>query len=264
MSEVKRKRTEHRFGRHVRNLLRQAGVRPSDTRSIRERRLRKQLRRGGTWRAVPPTDPVAKCLALVRQELKARRDRSLLWNGKIEMQLKLLIGRAWERSSRTATYVMDKQFGKKGGLDLVALRGSRAKFWIETKCSFFEDFRDGTSSAGKALKQSGPGGGRLTADVKESDVYIVHFLNCVPAGNKHSPPFPQFVLKKYRRLRTGADRLRQRYAISEDLYRRSVLNWLMFLYGKPRKARAKVRTRQMRGVVLSQMPVLEALIVKLT
>ncbi|HVO45812.1 MAG TPA: hypothetical protein VMT29_05700 [Steroidobacteraceae bacterium] len=180
------------------------------------------------------------------------------------MQLKLLIGRAWEKSSRSATYVMDKRFGRKGGLDLVALKRGGAEFWIETKCSFFEDFRDGTSSARKALKQSGRGGGKLTADLKESDVYIVHFLNCVPAGNRHSPPFPQFVLDKYRRLRTGADRLRQKYAISDDLYRRSLLNWLMFLYGKPRNTRAKVRTRQMRGMVLSKMPVLEALIVKLT
>lgn len=111
------------FARYIARLVREAGAEFQDSLSKRQAKLLqllKQRRRPG----LDDTDPVLQCLNSVRG-LKARCGRSLLVNGKIEMQLKLLIGRAWESGSRRRAYVIDKPFYLAGGKAMGGIKRGR-------------------------------------------------------------------------------------------------------------------------------------------
>ena len=166
-------------------------------------------------------DPVLNCVRTMPKLLAPLKGNSLLVNGKIEMQLKAVIGAAWEtKGMATRSYVMDKGFKrlkkrssgrpknatgyvKIGGLDLLAFEHGEPAFWIETKCSFFEDAEDGRRNAHSAARQTKVTFARLIPELSTCPVYIVHFLNSIPPLNVPSQGVlrSQFVLDKFKRLR---------------------------------------------------------------
>jgi hypothetical protein len=221
-------------------------------------------------------DPVLQCLESMRKR-KKQWGRSLLVNGQIEMQLKYFIGQAWERLSTRNAYVMDKQFhssasnempggekkkgngtATKGGRDLLALKGTKAKFWIETKCSFFEDHSRGQGSAIKALSQADQTKGNLIPILRTCPVYIVHFLNSMPTAR-----FPPFVLKRYQRFTKRAKRFQERHRMTARLFRECQLEWLRSIYAGHRGGDARRNYDCSAVIELSKRPVLKALVVKL-
>jgi hypothetical protein len=169
-------------------------------------------------------DPVLKCVRAMEGLLAPLKGNSLLVNGKIEMQLKAIIGAAWEKKGRTTrSYVMDKGFKRRkerskdgqknatgyvkiGGLDLLAFEHGEPAFWIETKCSFFEDPVDGRRNSHSAVRQTKATFARLVPELSDCPIYIVHFLNSIPPSNAPSQSTlrPQFVLNKFKRLRNNA------------------------------------------------------------
>lgn len=121
--------------------------------------------------------------------LKARTIRSILTNGKVEMQLKTFLGMAWTASARRPhrrTFLMDKRFGPR--LDLVAFEGDRPYFWLEAKCDFAADRDLAQRSALRALDQIN-GYMRhptLPHHLRQCPAYIVHFL-CRPPDREEYP-----------------------------------------------------------------------------
>jgi hypothetical protein len=60
-------------------------------------------------------DTVYQCVSQLSELLEPWQTSSFLRNGKIEMQLKLFIGAAWERGNpRARAFVMDKAFYQPG------------------------------------------------------------------------------------------------------------------------------------------------------
>src|ERR1700733_10845742 len=173
-------------------------------------RIKKKTRAGRRRRSPPPyvkptrlgkSNEVHNCVSEMRKRLLPFKGSALLLNGKLEMLIKAFIGTAWEAKSRTRVFVMDKRFKstrsrrKFGGIDFLAFDRSKSQFWIETKCSFFEDPRDGERCARSALRQADETIGHLRDELAETDVYIVHFVNASPFRMRHL--FPKFVIDKF-------------------------------------------------------------------
>lgn len=112
--------------------------------------------------------------------------RSLLTNGKVEIQLKTLLGIAWVASgaSRNRSYLMDKRLD--APLDFLAFEAGRPKFWIEVKCDFAADGSSVERSATSAVNQVGTYSSRLRRELRLCPAYIVHFL-CPLPDDEHYP-----------------------------------------------------------------------------
>jgi hypothetical protein len=158
------------------------------------------------------TDPVYRCIKKMRRLIRPLKGNSLLVNGKIEMLLKSIIGVAWESEKpNDHAFVMDKRFKVQGapvgigGLDILAFENRKPKFWIETKCSFFEDSGNGRKSANAALDQTELTFQRLHPHLATCPVYIVHFLNSVP-NNCKAWPCDDFVIGKFPKRRCFANK----------------------------------------------------------
>jgi hypothetical protein len=221
-------------------------------------------------------DPVYQCVSQLSELLEPWQTSSFLRNGKIEMQLKLFIGAAWERGNPGArAFVMDKAFylpgkasypsgkdekqrrKKKGGLDLVALEDGEPRFWIETKCSFFEDEGNGLECASSALSQADRTADSLIAELQRCPVYLVHFVNSIPDASH----YPDFVSRKFARLRAGAGARRLRSGRTDAQMREAHLENLQMYYAAHRGE----RQYEASAVVDIYAPaILEGIIVKLT
>jgi hypothetical protein len=206
--------------------------------------------------------------------LKSLNSESLLVNGKIEMQLKVFIGTAWEaKDPEERAYVMDKGFKRPrkrrrgtgtstpasrkgvvvGGLDLVAFQGKFPRFWLETKCSFFEHRDDGVKSARSALEQVRRTSNRLLDDFRQCPAYIVHFINSTP--KRPSKSRPQFLLDKY----PTAPYMPSTAALQKK-WRESELRTIEGIYSKKRKKQAYMSSA---FVCLNANPSVYAIVVKL-
>ena len=123
---------------------------------------------------------IIDCLKAMPECLCGVDLRSVLTNGKVEMQLKTLMGVAWVNRQRAnqRSYLMDKKLY--APLDLVAFEQGQAQFWIEAKCDFAADEPSVQRSARDAMKQVVDYTQKLPTELLLCPVYIVHFLCPLP------------------------------------------------------------------------------------
>jgi hypothetical protein len=213
-------------------------------------------------------NPVHWCVSEMRNRLRPFRHSALLLNGKLEMLIKAFIGTAWEGKSHTHAFVMDKHFKadksrpRIGGIDFLALKQGHSQFWIETKCSFFEDPRDGERSARSALKQTDATVGRLQAELTNADVYIVHFVNSSPFRRAHL--FREFVLDKFptgSKRDSSLDQKEWNRVVADR--RKEHIEALEQIYVHHRGKRAGRRYQSSAIIPISRNPLVDAIVVKL-
>jgi len=124
---------------------------------------------------------------------------------------------------------------------LVAFENGHPKFWIETKCSFIEDERDGKTV------------GRLIPPLEKCPTYIVHFVNTTP---KEPRLRPDYVLDKYPE---ETDFVASQ---SKQAWHKSEVDRIEAIYAEPRRRRKKAY-HSSRVLVLHRAPNVYAIVVKL-
>jgi hypothetical protein len=125
--------------------------------------------------------------------------QAALTNGKVEAVIKTLLGITWVAGAAALaqhrTYLMDKRFGMRAGIDLVAFQQQQPMFWMECKCDFAQDPRQARVSARRAFEQVRCYVPNLPRILRERPGYvvpgyIVHFLCQLPNREEH----PEWVL----------------------------------------------------------------------